>query len=835
MMAEKNKKSEMQTIDDDELPLVLVVDDDEICQQFIIKQLNEQKLFVKCKTAENVNQAVKLIEEQIAKEENFDIIFLDMFLKDNQLGTELLQIIKEKKWLQHALVIVMSGTEDANVVEQCYEYKIQNFIKKPISILNFKNEMIKVRIKYLENLVCPIKTYKLLGRLGEGMSGKVDLVRDKKTKTKYAMKTIKLVEDENGSSKQFEELFFNKGMKFPTVINLKEFVQDKSNLYLILEYAEFGTLNDVIKKYEIKKEYIPDDLIIDWITEVLLGLFNIHEVGLMHRDIKTDNLLLCKHRLVKIGDFGVARALGEGARAGTMVGTPFYIAPEIFLGQQYGMKIDIWSVGVVLFELMTNQLPFKGFDTEEIKKKVIELKYDMELIPKTRNPDLIKLMKQMLTLDPERRLSSSNALKVKLVNDNLKSLIERQLIEIDEELLLKLSKISSKFAEPKIDIEDKKTLTDYFNHIEQALKIDSNAIKTSYKPGFFKSRINNVISGSNFEILQKDMNFSKQQIEELIKHQLILNILNPDLKEFDSSDTSYYQVNIDDNPNVDNSIRYPLDQVVEDPILLSISCLKMAENIHNDIAELDVDEALENNEIKSKIASSKDYLEFLLEIRKLNIMKFDKCSKDAKTLIILNIYLTMVKHYQIKSFLFFDNSEGPSTILDSLYSLFFTHKKKTDIVYKINGITISLHELKHIVIRRNKKPMENWFRLTSSSDPRLNFLSENNPSTLMKFLLICPEPIENLTEYLIDFTPFEDTNKLTDQIEKRCQKFFLDNVKMDDNEIFIPKYMLNYLNDFGGNEVDLLKFLLKFNTDQDLKLLTVIKAYNDKSLKINYF
>ncbi len=829
---DKNKPLEE---DEDELPLVLVVDDDEICQQFIIKQLHEEKLDVKTHTAVNVNEAVSLIQEQIKKEQNFDIIFLDMYLKDNQHGIELLKIISDNGWLKEALIIVMSGTEDPNIIEKCYDYKIQNFLKKPITKVNFKNEIIKVRKKYLEQLVCPVKDYKYLRFLGEGTNRKVILVREKRTKMKYALKSIKYQNNEMGISKELEEMQFLRGILSPTVIKLKEFSNEDSNLFLILEYAEGGTLNDVIKNNANKKEFLPDDVIISWITEICLGLFHIHEMGLLHRDIKSENLFLCKN-VVKIGDLGAARALGEGARAATMVGTTYYMSPEIMLNKEYGNKVDIWSVGVVFYELLTNSLPFKGYDAEEIKKKVTSCDYNIDLIPKDRNPELISLLKKMLVLKPEDRFSAVECLQFRIINQRLHSLIGDDVLKMDEEANLKIMKITPLLESKKVNISDKdrEKMFEYYADLEKAKKIDCSAIKQVYKPGFFKSKIYNTITGSNLEITISDLRLKPKDVEVLLEKKYIINCSNNGSLEFDASEQVYYKVITDESISFDNSIIYPFEQTIEDPVSLSINCLMKIEKLLTTLNEIGENEgeSQDENELKIKLSASKPYLEFLIEIRKLRQIKVSSLSKEQKLTAMLNLYITMFKHYQIKNFLV--GNEKDPTMLENIKSMFVSNNK-LDVAYDIGGQKISLYEMKHIVIRRNKKPYDNYyFNVASSSDPRVNFINESNHTIMEKLLLICIDPIDNIDDYNLNFGYFE-ANKIYEQIDARCNSFYQDNVKIDNSQILIPKFLSTYSKDFGSKPVDIIKFLLKFNTDSDVKLNNVMRSFNENKLQINWY
>ncbi len=99
----------------------------------------------------------------------------------------------------------------------------------------------------------------------------------------------------------------------------------------------------------------------NWFTQVCLAVKHCHDRKILHRDLKSQNIFMMKNGLIKLGDFGIARILDHTkANARTMVGTPYYISPEIVLGKPYSFKTDIWSLGVILYEISTLEMPFQA-------------------------------------------------------------------------------------------------------------------------------------------------------------------------------------------------------------------------------------------------------------------------------------------------------------------------------------------------------------------------------------------------------------------------------------------------------------------------------------------
>jgi NIMA (never in mitosis gene a)-related kinase len=138
-------------------------------------------------------------------------------------------------------------------------------------------------------------------------------------------------------------------------------------LYIIMEYADGGCLGDRIKAQRASNRPFPEALVVSWLVQIALALKHLHDRKLIHRDIKADNVFLTSTNRVKIGDFGIAKDLDfTMQQAKTRIGTPFFLSPEICQNQAYDAKTDMWSLGVVLYELLTLQLPFVADSMEKL-------------------------------------------------------------------------------------------------------------------------------------------------------------------------------------------------------------------------------------------------------------------------------------------------------------------------------------------------------------------------------------------------------------------------------------------------------------------------------------
>lgn len=131
-----------------------------------------------------------------------------------------------------------------------------------------------------------------------------------------------------------------------------------------------GDLHQKIKTYT--NSYISEHQILDWFTQICLAIKHIHDRKIIHRDIKTQNIFMTKDSRVKLGDFGIARVLSHTReQAKTIVGTPYYLAPELIENQPYSFKGDIWSMGVVLYEMCAKKPPFDANSLHLLALKIV--------------------------------------------------------------------------------------------------------------------------------------------------------------------------------------------------------------------------------------------------------------------------------------------------------------------------------------------------------------------------------------------------------------------------------------------------------------------------------
>lgn len=178
----------------------------------------------------------------------------------------------------------------------------------------------------------------------------------------------------------------------------------QATLNIVMSYAEGGDLQKRIKLQKKKGRYFSENQIIDWFTQICLAIKHIHDKKILHRDLKSQNIFLTENGLVKLGDFGIAKCLNFTLeKASTIVGTPYYLSPEIVQNKPYSFKSDVWSLGVLLFEMANLRMPFDAKSLPKLSLKIIRAEYGT--INSAYSLELRSLIQTLLQVDPHERPS----------------------------------------------------------------------------------------------------------------------------------------------------------------------------------------------------------------------------------------------------------------------------------------------------------------------------------------------------------------------------------------------------------------------------------------------
>ncbi|KAF7287337.1 serine/threonine-protein kinase Nek8-like [Rhynchophorus ferrugineus] len=205
-----------------------------------------------------------------------------------------------------------------------------------------------------------MEMYDVVERLSRGTFGTIYLCERKHNKRKLVIKLIHtdLTGDDLKNAKN--EVAILKSLNHPNVIEYHDSYVKGDTFYIMMEYAEHGNLQEFIAKRRL--EYLSPQAVMNFFCQILMGLDHIHEKGIIHRDLKCENIFLTgiNQDVIKIGDFGIAKLLCNNHMAKTIIGTYNYVAPELCDGKPYDSKSDIWALGCILYELCQMEKLFEG-------------------------------------------------------------------------------------------------------------------------------------------------------------------------------------------------------------------------------------------------------------------------------------------------------------------------------------------------------------------------------------------------------------------------------------------------------------------------------------------
>ncbi|EMR11268.1 protein kinase C-like protein [Pneumocystis murina B123] len=262
----------------------------------------------------------------------------------------------------------------------------------------------RTRISSFSKKKVGLDDFNFLSVLGKGNFGKVMLAEAKSTKQLYAIKILKkesIIENEEIGSTISEKRIFltaNKG-RHPFLINLHSCFQTETRIYFVMEYVSGGDL-----LLHIQREQFGQTRALFYAAEVLLVLKHLHENGIIYRDLKLDNILLCLDGHIKVTDYGLCKEdMWYGSTTTTFCGTPEFMAPEILFEQRYGRAVDWWAFGVLIYQMLLGQSPFRGEDEDEIFDSI---QSDEPLYPIHMPRDSVSILQRLLIKEPEQRLGS---------------------------------------------------------------------------------------------------------------------------------------------------------------------------------------------------------------------------------------------------------------------------------------------------------------------------------------------------------------------------------------------------------------------------------------------
>jgi calcium-dependent protein kinase len=282
---------------------------------------------------------------------------------------------------------------------------------RPNSIDNIKvsaNLLISKKYSPIE------ESYLILREIGRGSFGQVMYAQHRETEAFRAIKIIPKQPHEFGASidKFCEEVKILSSIDHPNVVQIYEFYEDNTNLYLVTEYIEGGPLHELIR--EMKK--LPEEVACNIVRQLLSAIKYCHEKKIVHRDLKLENVLLDAKSVsanVKVIDFGLSTLMTTNQRLTACMGSSFYMAPEVINGD-YDEKCDIWSCGVILYSVLSGKLPFTGLNSFEVYHKAMQGNPPFAVADwRGISSEAVSLINKMVCVDPRHRITAAAALEEK--------------------------------------------------------------------------------------------------------------------------------------------------------------------------------------------------------------------------------------------------------------------------------------------------------------------------------------------------------------------------------------------------------------------------------------
>ncbi|CAD8066879.1 unnamed protein product [Paramecium sonneborni] len=760
-------------------------------------------------------------DELLKNENEFDLILLDLLMPEMG-GLDLLKIIKSIDKLKETPVIMMSGDGETDIVAACLGAGAINYLVKPVNFKQFQSlqELVKKKPKTRNNNSNEKGFYEVVRDLGRGAFGCVQLVRKSTDQELYAMKVIPtLFMNEQEKKNAENEVSLLKVLTAPTIIKYYESFAENESLNIIMEYAEGGSLNEKISEHTKVGQKIPKDQILAWMAQLVIAIHFMHSKNILHRDIKTQNMFLNKEQVIKLGDFGISKALGtHGNFAQTFLGTPYFMPPEVIRGEPYGKKADIWALGCALYELVMLKRPFQH-DVMQIVFDMIQNKpYDMD---PSVDQDLQQLIEKTLQKDPNKRPFVEDLANLPCIEEKINQFYIDHPNETNQIFFKKYQLGQNNDDGGNSQNPEDNCLKVVAAMIDkvQLRKITIGIVNQIEQIGVLGQDILNYLK-QNFD--KKNEAELQQFVSTLLEQHLIIPLDNNNSQQLIS--TSYYTF-----PMFLEFIPANNYQVFtsnsQDMMFILKKLMRKFKEFQRKITE------------KKQISFetfNKNFNDFFqivhqtLELQKATMIDY---SPQKKLAVYVNIYQLMRLHQSLQQY-YCENLQKkkelikePCTLLQSVISTILSPQSKaSDFSYCISGQITSLGQIKHGILRSNKNAENN--HLLPKDDLRV--LQSDTKGIFILFIEEYQDQQSLITQELI----FLDEGQITQYIQKQTQQFIQKNVILDlvEQEIVIHPLLQKYIYDFGSQR-KLIEWLLD-NIDEGQDNKKILNQFDKKEFFI---
>ena len=383
--------------------------------------------------------------------------------------------------------------------------------------------------------------FKIISKLGEGAYSTVYKVQRNIDNNVYALKKVKLLNlSEKEKQNSLNEVRLLASIKSNYVISYKEafFDEKDSTLGIVMEFADGGDLYQKIVEHKKTATFFEENDIWRIFIQLVKGLKALHDLKILHRDLKSANVFLLKDGTAKLGDLNVSKVARRGLGY-TQTGTPYYASPEVWKDQPYDNKSDIWSLGCVLYEMITLRPPFRAQNMEGLYNKVI--KGQLSKLPERFSNELFEIVKLLIQVNSDLRPSCDDILKNKIIQKRIeyfKSFTGEQ--ENEDKALLQTIRmpknllfLSDKLPKPNYSKNIQNSNVDKLNSINyrsysKKTNLNSNKEQTNNIQSLPKVKISEPkISNKNIKL---DINVNNNKNNQSLVHsgsqKIILNHIN---------------------------------------------------------------------------------------------------------------------------------------------------------------------------------------------------------------------------------------------------------------------------------------------------------------------
>ena len=749
------------------------------------------------------------------------------------------QIIQtSQKVRQYVPIILIYTSKTFNELQKIEEkYGIKYDLEKSkINILEFRvlYEQIKssttVMTQAEEN-----KRYSYILQIGSGTSATVHLVHDNEKNRKVAMKKIDSSEMKDTEKERVQKEVENmKSMSIPTFIEFYDYENDNDTQKIYMEYADQGTLENKIAQMRKDGKDFEEEDIFDYLIDILLALYTLNKKGIVHRDIKSENILLKTEKIndknvtvAKLSDLGLGRQIEGVSGAYTTCGTAYYVSPEIAAGEKkYSYNADIWSLGIVLYELITKNKPWfdPKMSTAEFFAFVVDTKYPA--LPENTNEKLKYLVKIMLKKDPDRRVTAEEILSIDFMYEKTVNLLERCNWKDNETFKKILEDLKSKTRPCYLFMN---ILSEKDNILlKDVRKIAEQTEGKDYKVGYFSSGYKNTKNGedllesiSELKSQGGELSYQEEEPNNLLFEMIskgMLNCLSHTIKNVKDEEEV--------NKFIEDFLEKPGDYVFKIPFGDFDTYSKIDNELFTNIKPQEKIDYLKNQTLDiDNLIYDKRYIEF-----KYGVTLFNDCDiadipyKEGKVkkthdrlAFLLNLYQIMFLDYNFNINLNKVKSKGG--VLSFLaYDI--------GINYKFKDMTLNHLEIKHVIFRNNKPVPGSYLRLVYQSDKKCTLLPNYDNLKPLFFLLDFNQDLS-----LFNFKVFLE-KEVDSQLNDVTLKFIENNMSlMDEEELVISPHIKLIVTDFGANNTaDIPEGFLQ----EILKVLKTQRDYlaNNKKYKL---